>query len=74
MNAPEEKPCPECNAGPMKSIRLIDKQLAQHHPMQYTVPEAKRSFWSSKYPIEGDVQAIMCDSCGLIKLYGNPSA
>lgn len=66
----EDKPCSDCG-GAMKSIKMIDKQLAQHHDMEYTVPEAKRSLWSSKFPVTGSVQAVMCDSCGLIKLYGH---
>lgn len=69
----ESKPCGDCD-GSMKPIRMIDQQLSQHHPIVYSVLESTRSFWSSKYPIEGTVEAIMCDSCGLIKLYGRPSA
>ena len=69
MSADENKPCPDCD-GSMKAIRMIDQQLTQHHDMVYTVPDAKRSFWSSKFPVEGKIQATMCDSCGLIKLYG----
>jgi hypothetical protein len=35
-------------------------------------PEAKRSFWTGRYPIEGKVAACMCDDCGRILLYGEP--
>jgi hypothetical protein len=64
----EDKSCPDCD-GSMKSIRMVDKNIA-HHDLVYTVPDAKRSFWNSKFPVEGTINGIMCESCGLIKLYG----
>ena len=72
MTDANSRSCPDCS-GTMRPIRMIDQQLSTHHPMVYTVPEAQRGFWTSKYPIEGSVGAVMCEQCGLIKLYGQPS-
>jgi hypothetical protein len=65
----EENPCSDCG-GEFKSIKLIDQMESQHEEMVYTVPQAQRSLWGSKFPVAGTVEAIMCQSCGLIKLYG----
>ncbi|QDU44354.1 hypothetical protein [Symmachiella dynata] len=65
----EDKPCPDCD-GTLKAVRLIDKAFNTHENVEYTVPEAKRSFWSGQFPIEGKVAAFMCDSCGRMLFYG----
>ncbi len=65
----EDKPCADCG-GEMKMIKLIDQVMTQHEEMVYTVPDAQRSFWNSKFPVAGSVEATMCQSCGWIKLYG----
>ncbi len=72
MSVDENRACPDCD-GSMKAIKMIDQQLVVHSEMVYAVAEAKRSTWSSKYPVEGTIQACMCDSCGLIKLHGQPA-
>ncbi len=69
MSQGEDRPCPDCD-GTMKPVRLIDKELGTHRDVEYTVPEAKRSFWSSRFPVEGNVAAVMCDSCGRMLLFG----
>jgi hypothetical protein len=57
----------------MHRIRLIDKAHGGgHNDLEYTVPEARRSFWMSRYPVEGRVGAYMCDGCGRLLLYGVP--
>ncbi len=71
MGENSTKPCSDCN-GSMKAIRMLDKQLSQHHSLDYSVPDAERSFWTSRFPVHGTVNAMMCDACGLIKLYGAP--
>ena len=65
----EDKPCPDCD-GTMKPVRLIDKSFNTDEDVEYTVPDAKRSFWTGKYLVEGRVAAFMCDSCGRMLLYG----
>jgi hypothetical protein len=70
MNDANTKPCPDCD-GTMRAIRMLDKTIV-HHSMDYSVPDAERSFWTSKFPVHGSVNALMCDACGFIKLYGGP--
>lgn len=69
--APRSK-CPDCE-GQLHHVRLIDKGHADgHRDLEYTVPEAKRSFWGSQYPVVGRVDAYMCNGCGRLLLYGVP--
>jgi hypothetical protein len=57
----------------MHGIRLIDKTHGGHHAdLEYTLPEARRSFWLGVFPVEGKVRAYMCDHCGRILLFGEP--
>jgi uncharacterized OB-fold protein len=70
MATGEERKCPDC-ATVMHPIRLIDKtQAGAHADLEYSLPEAKRSFWMARYPVEGKVGAYMCDHCARILLYG----
>jgi hypothetical protein len=70
-----DKKCPDCGR-PMKAIKILDNARYGARPAQgeltYTVPEAKRSFWTGLFPAEGKVTACMCDGCGRILLYGEP--
>jgi hypothetical protein len=70
-----ERECPDC-AGVLEEIRLVDKTTVSgggHFDLEYTVPEAKRSFWDQKFPVAGRVSALMCQSCGRVLLYGQPT-
>ena len=64
----------ECDCGgELGEIQIVDKTSVDggsHHKLEYTVPEAKRSFWRQAYPVEGEVAALMCQSCGRITLFG----
>jgi hypothetical protein len=52
---------------------MLDQSAGgMHFDLEYSLPEAKRSFWSKRYPVEGKVVAYMCDGCGPIILYGEP--
>jgi hypothetical protein len=74
MPMSDERACPDCSSV-MRSIKLIDKSHAgEHTALEYTVPEARRSFWTGTYPVEGKVNAMMCGECGRIALYGDPKA
>ncbi len=67
-----KRECPECQ-GPMYRIRIIDKAHAQSHAeLEYTVPEAQRSFWMGQYPMEGQAIADTWDQSGRLLLYGVP--
>jgi hypothetical protein len=73
---PEGKKCPDCG-GSMKAIKIIDKTtrgmgIPHQEDLEYTVPEAKRSFWTGLLPVEGKISACMCDTCGRVLLYGQP--
>lgn len=71
MDNQSEKTCADCT-GPMKEIRVLYTNLEGHNELKYTVPEVKRGFWSAKYPVEGSIDAFMCQDCGLVKMYGVP--
>ena len=40
----------------------------------YALPEAKRGLAQGQPRAFGDVAAFLCDSCGLIRLYGEPKS
>lgn len=40
-------------------------------PLQYRLPDDRRSFWTGTYPTAGLVRAFMCCGCGHIALYGS---
>jgi hypothetical protein len=70
----EDKKCPDCR-GSLKEIKVIDKagSVANlHSELEYTVPEAHRSYWTGHFPVEGKIAAYMCDGCGRVLLYGHP--
>jgi hypothetical protein len=72
----EDKKCPDCR-GSLKPIQIVGKKtknmgILKEDEWQYTVPEAKRSFWTGALPIEGKITAYMCDGCGRVLLYGQP--
>jgi hypothetical protein len=57
----------------MHEIRMLDKiHGGAHSDMEYALPEAKRSRWRGRFPVEGKVVAYMCDGCARIVLYGEP--
>jgi hypothetical protein len=63
--------CPDCN-GSIREIRIIDKggEAPSHHDLEYTVPDAERSFWLKQYPVTGKITAHMCQECGAVRLFG----
>ena len=70
MAATENHTCHNCNVV-LQEIKLIDKaNMGIHTALEYTLPEAKRGFWTGGYPVEGRVSAFMCPTCGRISLYG----
>jgi hypothetical protein len=69
--------CPDCK-GAMKDIEIIDKfgdggiLGIPHTILEYAVPGSKKFFWTGRWPIEGKVAALMCETCGRILFYGQP--
>ena len=70
--------CSHCGGG-LASIKLIDatqpgfdRDGAQHRTLSYAAADAERSFFSGKYPVQGEVAALMCVDCGSIVLFGVP--
>lgn len=62
--------CPDCK-GPTHPIRIIDKTHGEMHAdLEFTLPEARQSFWLGRYPVAGRVTAYMCGECGRVLLYG----
>jgi hypothetical protein len=71
-----EKKCHDC-VHPMKPIRIIDNTARSvgkpfHGDLEYTVPDTKRSIWTGLLPVEGQINAWMCDSCGRVLCMGSP--
>ena len=74
MSITDERKCPDCGCVVL-DIKIVTREATyrtQSTFLKYTVPEAKRSIWTGAYPIEGDIVAYMCDSCGRVLLYGHP--
>jgi hypothetical protein len=75
MPGTDERPCPDCG-GVMHAIKIIDRGggafRRERGVIYYTVPEARRSFWTGEFPIEGKLAAYMCQGCARILLYGVP--
>ena len=46
--------------------------ISKNNQLEYTVPDAKRSFWTGLLPIEGKIAAYRCEGCGRVLLYGQP--
>ena len=69
MNPSIRKNCPDCD-GALHPIRLIDKGHGDaHRELEYTLVEAQRSRFLSRYPVEGYIEAHLCDRCGRVLLY-----
>jgi hypothetical protein len=70
----EDSTCPDCG-GTLDEIRIIDKAHGGgHQALEYALMESKRSFWMSRYPVEGKIAAYMCGGCGRVLLCGRPAA
>ena len=69
MSTEIERRCPDCDHA-MTEIRLLDRTYGSEGDVEYTVPDAKRSFWTGAYPVSGKVITFMCDDCGRIVLFG----
>lgn len=70
------KKCMSCG-GPMWPIVVIDKggEWSSHqNKLEYTLPESRRpALLAGHYhEVEGEIQADMCDDCGLVQFYGYP--
>lgn len=63
--------CVECD-GRMAPIRILDRNYRTVESLNYTLPGAKQSFWTGRFPEAGVVEAMMCADCGRITLFGRP--
>lgn len=69
----KERVCPDCQSA-LHEVKILDTaHYNVHTNLEYAVPEAKRSFWTVRYPVAGQVAAFMCEGCGRILLYGVPT-
>jgi hypothetical protein len=70
-----ERVCPECGAGTVVPIRVLDYGGRQGHVIgfQYSAIDAKRSIWNGSYPPAGTIRAEMCSSCGRVLFYACPA-
>ena len=64
--------CIDCGA-PLHEIRLIDKgEGHRHYSVEYAALESTRAFLSGRYQATGEIQAYLCQSCGVVRLYAKP--
>lgn len=73
MSTNERAACTDCG-GALHAIQILERGHLNslQTGLKYTLPEAKRSFWTGRFPVEGDVAALICEKCGRILLYGIP--
>lgn len=66
--------CSDCG-GTAHEIKLVDYAHGNRpRDVEYTLPEAKRSIWTGRFPAEGRIVAYMCESCGRIAYFGAPQS
>jgi hypothetical protein len=63
----------------MSPIIVMDKDrfgmtARDPQPLEYRLPDDRRSFWTGRYPTAGQVRAFLCAGCGRIALYGSEPA
>lgn len=67
--------CPDCG-GDMHQVRIVDKSgihgatTGADTMLEYTHVDDKRKMLSGRYPRRGQILSVLCEKCGLIKLYG----
>ena len=73
MSAATERTCPDCGIG-MEPIRVLERGGGPQYraDLAYSTADAKPSWITGAIPIEGNVSACVCPSCGLIRLYAVP--
>ena len=72
MAASDERRCNACG-GTAHEIHMIDKTGVNiEADLEYTLPEAKQSFFLRKYPKAGKILGFLCSGCGQITFYGQP--
>ena len=66
--------CSDCD-GELQPIVIMDNAHGGRiYGLEYRQPDDKRSFWTGGYPTAGPVEAYLCQDCGRIALYGQPTA
>jgi hypothetical protein len=74
MSEQQDRTCSDCD-GALQPIVIMDRgHQGTIGELTYRSPDDKRSFWTGKYPTAGPVQAFLCQDCGLIALFGQPTA
>ena len=74
MSEPEVRTCTDCD-GELQPITIMDVgHQGRIHALQYHAADDKRSFWTGRYPTAGAVQAYLCQDCGRIAMFGQPTA
>jgi hypothetical protein len=66
--------CLDCG-GEVSEIRIVDKQGATPEVvgLEYVATDAERGFWSGAYPKAGKIRTCLCQKCGSVRLFGQPS-
>jgi hypothetical protein len=74
MSEPQDRTCSDCD-GNLQPIVVMDVGHQGHiGQLMDRSFDDKRSFWTGRFPTGGPVQAFLCQDCGLIALFGQPTA
>ena len=73
MSEEQVRTCSDCG-GALQPIAIIDQRHGAPGVLTYRSVDDKRSFWTGKYPTAGPVQTFLCQECGRIALFGQPTA
>lgn len=66
--------CPDCD-GELREVTVIADAPRSGYAVgeaivdRYAPADAKRSFWTGKFPTEGTVRSLMCQTCGRLFQY-----
>ncbi len=71
MSFDQTPSCPDCNVT-MERINIFDKLGTKSNqvPLEYTLPDTKKSWVTGRRSVAGIVVASMCGTCGRIMLFG----
>jgi hypothetical protein len=73
MSEQEARTCLGCD-GELRPITIMDMGHRGYvGALMYRSANDKPSFWTGRYPTAGPVQAYLCQDCGRIAMFGQPT-
>jgi len=46
--------------------------MNQHHPLEYTAADAKADWFFGRFPVQGYLDAELCEQCGRVVFRAQP--